>query len=325
MAIVIGSLAAHVHCPLQWGTYNDIDLVMWEDEFDEVWCKTGQWTIFGCSEFGISYVGRPFGPKGRIVEVTTVARDAENSTSRMLRYMESVDALRTTRILGKDVPVVPLKWLYALKRSHIYVKDSPHFAKTMRDVHILRGMMPESVVPHDDRLKLPLPSGYLGEWTRLRIKETYARQHHPNLNVKKKDFFSDEHGVHYTYDHDTIHLAMSREGLPAYELYKEPGAEVKCSKALFWEQCTHEDRIRGVLEECYVLALERSQVPHPGACTPRDSFLMALKGVCTRITSGWFREFAAGHYFEVLAAYSDDYVDRFRAGVDSGLVQPAHK
>ncbi len=80
-------------------------------------------------------------------------------------------------------------------------------------------------------------------------------------------------------------------------------------------------RLYGVLEEAYVLALERSQIPFAGKVTPRQSFDIAIEKVCTSITSGWFREFAWENYDKVVELYRDDYVEKFKAGVDKGIVK----
>jgi len=139
------------------------------------------------------------------------------------------------------------------------------------------------------------------------------------LNVKKQDFFNKD-DIDYVYDHDSIHWAIKHMNRPAYEFFKADAAEVMCSRDLFEAQ-PENVKLNAVLEEAYVLALERSQIPFQGEITPERSFKVALMKVCTSITSGWFREFAWENYYQVLARYSDDYVDRFWTGVQSGVVK----
>jgi hypothetical protein len=146
---------------------------------------------------------------------------------------------------------------------------------------------------------------------------TYSR---PNLNQGKSTFFNSEE-INYLYDHDSLHLTVAQGLSPAYKFFMVDNHEVLSSKAKF-EQCSATVKLNAVLEEAYVLALERSQIPHPGVLTPRESFLMALEKVCTSITSGWFREFAWENYDTVLSLYSENYVDKFRAGLAKGLVVP---
>jgi len=197
--------------------------------------------------------------------------------------------------------------LYALKMSHRYLKNSPAFLKTMRDIKLLRELGAE------------IDQG-LTDWFKRRESETYSYSH-PSLKQSKKDFFQDD-GILYKYDHDTIHLAVKHQERPAYDYFKPDTSEVFFSREMFWE-IDQEIRLNAVLEESYVLALERSQIPHGERISPRRSFEIALMKVCTSITSGWFREFAWENYDEVVARYSDDYVDRLNAGVKSGLVKEA--
>jgi len=196
--------------------------------------------------------------------------------------------------------------IFALKKSHRYLKDSPHFLKTMLDYKHLR-----------DKCGCKVPEA-LQDWYKRREEDTYWYAH-PNLKVSKDEFFKDD-AVPYEFDHDTIHLSVAHLDRPAYEYFKDDQAEVFCSKKKFWE-CDELTRLYAVLEESYVLALERSQIPTRGGCSRKKSFGMALMKVCSSITSGWFRAYAYENYFEVLKLYNDDYVDRFWKGVETGLVR----
>lgn len=199
-----------------------------------------------------------------------------------------------------------LNILYALKMSHRYLRNSPAFLKTMRDIHLLRGAGAE-LTPD------------LESWFKRREAETYDYSH-PDLTVSKGQFFKPEE-VEYTYDHDSLHVTQKHLDLPAYCYFLADGAEVQCSREKF-EALPHKTKLLAVLEESYVLALERSQIPFGDAVSRRKSFEIALMKVCTSITSGWFREFAWENYDEVLSLYSDDYVDFFRLGLDAGIVKP---
>lgn len=203
------------------------------------------------------------------------------------------------------LPIPNLDVLYALKMSHRYLKDSPHFLKTMMDIRRMRTL----------GAKIP---DHLQDWYKLRENETYWYKH-PNLNQDKMGFFNGD-GVKYVYDHDSIHVAVAHGKEPAYTLYMKDGAQVACDKEK-WNALPDLTKLQGVAEEAYVLALERSQIPHPGVLTPRASFEKALMKVCTSITSGWFREFAWESYFEVMRLYDDTYVDRFWKAVQNGTVK----
>lgn len=203
--------------------------------------------------------------------------------------------------------VIPsLNTLYMLKMSHRYLRNSPHFLKTMRDIHAMRAAGAVIQPEH-------------AEWYDARVKETYAYAH-PKLNVKKNDFFNGD-GVNYVYDHDTIHEAVKMLDKPAYTFFKPENSPVMCDKNMFFGESKTVQWYAG-LEEAYVLAIERSLVPFPGVKTPREAFMMALSKVCTSITSGWFREFCWENYDQIVALYNDDYWIKFQCGVDSGIVKP---
>lgn len=217
--------------------------------------------------------------------------------------------------------------LYALKMSHRYLKDSPHFLKNMRDIQRFR------------RKGVGLTRGWLRDvWLPRREEATYVYKH-PKLDVSKGEFFNGD-GVQYVYDHDSIHLTVALTErthvqrcsgpsvpgklisygeevvttYPAYTFYMKDGSEVMTSKDKFFS-VPEQIRLYGVYEESCVLALERSQIPYPAA-DPRKSFETALMKVCTSITSGWFREYAWENYDRVISLYESlgesDYVERFK-------------
>ncbi len=209
------------------------------------------------------------------------------------------------KTISTDFGLIPnVNLLFTLKASHRFFKNSPHFWKTAKDYHIMK-----------DSGCLILPE--YQEFYKFRTSETYFYKH-PKLNVKKADFFNHDQVV-YVYDHDSIHEAMKLQDKPAYTYYQKDGSEVDCDKEKFFAQ-TDELKLHAVLEESYVLALERSQITYGDEISPRQSFLMALSKVCSSITSGWFRTYAYDHIFEALKAYDDTYVDRFKQAIVNGVV-----
>lgn len=204
--------------------------------------------------------------------------------------------------------IVDPEVVLALKLSHRYLKNSPHFLKTMRQIQKMRAAgykMPE----------------FLQGWFKRREKETYNYSK-PNLNQGSKTFFNPNQGIKYIYDHDSIHVALARDPLvPAYSKFKDDLAEVKVSKEKFLA-LDEETKLNSVLEESYVLALERSQIPYRGVLTPRQSFLKALEKVCTSISSGWWREWAWENYDAAVARYDGNYVRQFEEALKAGIVKP---
>lgn len=228
-----------------------------------------------------------------------------DSTDLLIQYCK---ANPQSLFLNNGDFVAPVDVLYLLKMSHRYKKNSPHFFKTMNDIHFMRSL----------GAKIP-PE--LEEVFKLREKETYNYSH-PNLDVKSKDFFKGDE-VPYVYDHDSLHEAVAVLGVPAYKSYMKDDSEVMTSKEKFFAQENH-IRLLGVYEESCVLALERSQIPFNFEVPARQSFVMALSKVCTSITSGWFREYAYENFHVVMKFYESmgetDYIERFKA--NSHMVKP---
>lgn len=206
---------------------------------------------------------------------------------------------------GHETMSASLNLLYMLKMSHRFRKNSPHFLKTMNDIHLMR------------KHKAEIPSNML-ELYKEREKWTYYYSH-PKLNTSKSEFFKKEDAQIYKYDHDDIHIAVKHLEQPAYRYYMKDNNEVQCDKNK-WNALSDEHKLLGVLEECYVLALERSQIPFPD--TPRlTSFKIALGKVCSSITSSWFREFSWENYYKVLKMYNPNYVDKFNEALNAGNVK----
>lgn len=300
--VILGSAALNAHYPDEVRLPGDYDIAGTYDDC-LAWIK-----LVGAEITQLTY------PKpnkmvalidggATIVEAEIAWGDDQYTTDELIRLVyEDLEG-------GKRVPnfpgIVPsIDVLYMLKMSHRYLKNSPHFLKTMEDILFLRNKCAKICVKHR-------------EFYDARKIETYGYKH-PRLNQTKKDFFTDD--VPYVYDHDDIHEVMKHRSLPAYKYYQEPDSEVDCSKEMFFN-VSEDIRLYGVLEETYVLALERSQIPSGFTEDPRVSFNIALMKVCTSITSGWFRHFAWENYYTIQGLYDDTYVDRFKAALARGEVK----
>lgn len=209
---------------------------------------------------------------------------------------------------GVDMYVPSMNVLYMIKMSHRFLRNSPHFLKTVQDIEYMR-----------DR-KCKIPARYFGVYL-LRQKAQYNYKH-PSLNMSKNAFFSGDN-VKYVYDHDDIHKVMALYDAPAYTYFKKDGAEVAVDRNKF-ERLPKHLKVASVIEESLVLALERSQIPFKDIDPPpKVSYLKALEKVCTSITSGWWREFAWEHYrnAEEYIQHNRNYADRFWQAVKDGKVR----
>lgn len=203
-----------------------------------------------------------------------------------------------------------IDWLYFLKMSHRFKKDSPHFFKTMNDIHDLR------------RRGAKMPEGSEALFKeRERLTYTYK---HPNLKVDKDKFFKGDE-VPYIYDHDSIHVVVALDGAPAYTKYMKEGEQVMCSKEKFMEAPLRV-RILGGLEEALVLTAERSLIPNDFKPDPDRMFVFALSKVCTSITSGWFREWCWENFYRILHTYDKEckgvWVEKVKKAIAENQLLP---
>lgn len=203
--------------------------------------------------------------------------------------------------------------LLALKMSHRYLRNSPHFLKTMRDIQAMRA---QGVVMTAELENLWLPQ---------REAETYV-YNHPKLNVDKQTFFDDSVG--YVYDHDDLHRILAIEESPAYTKYMVDGEQVLTSREKFFT-VSENVRLLGGLEEALVLCAERSLIPYNWQPNPAEMFKFALQKICTSITSGFFRQFCWEHYDNIVEMYEKLYgnssnpswVCKLKKEIDSGNVK----
>lgn len=297
--IVIGSQAL-IAAGLPWRDPKDHDYIMSQEEVEDFIKTYGDDIILTKHPKPMKWSFFIIGSDPVEVEVA-----ADSNSAQILYNIVKEQNLFFTRD-GKDF-VIP-EVVYALKMSHRFRKNSPHFLKTMEDIWSLRQYLKtEDIHPT------------LQHWIKLREKETYNYAH-PKLNQDKKNFFSQD-GVNYIYDHDSIHETVKLFERPAFELVKDGLAEVFLSKDIFFNQIDENIRLATVLEESYTLALERHQIPLNFTPDRLTSFKIALEKVCTSIASGWWRSYAWENYYKVLSRYDENYVDKFLHERDNGNVK----
>ncbi len=298
---IIGSLAMNYHIPGFREKPGDVDLVMRFETF-QGWVKHKK-SVEACYPIqdGKKYMVKMTGQPIHEIELAFPGTTAEELLIMMEGGHHTVGG---KAVLSYDFYTIPsLDMLFTIKCSHRYLKDSPHFHKTRRDYEILKKLC---------RIVEP-------EWFKRREAETYCYSK-PKLNQSKQGFFSGDQ-VKYLYDHDTLHEAVKLGDRPAYLAFKPVDRPVMVSRAM-WDMLPYEVQLYSVLEEAYVLALERSQIPHGDKISPRGSFDIALMKVCTSITSGWWRAFAYENFYEAEKMYSDEYVAKFQAALAAGVIKP---
>lgn len=293
----------------------DIDIVGTWDELEEVLLGLDEEKDICYPESKDKYIIKKTDVDGRVESIIEWEIAWPNSSAQKLLDLYPEDTF------------APPQALYALKMSHRYLKNSPHFLKTMSDIQMMRENFGFEHNIHDHCKEFGLTDFY-----NLREEETYD-YHHPNLNRSKDDFFADDL-ITYFYDHDSIHEAVAIGDRPAYESFKVPGAEVAVDMDVFFE-LDEQIRLNAVMEESMVLCLERSLIPFHyeeydnKTALERQEVMVnyALMKVCTSITSGRFREYAWENYDKAsttlgkMIANGDGPANKFTMGVAFGIVK----
>jgi len=215
-----------------------------------------------------------------------------------------------------EIYVPSVEFILAVKYSHRFADLSANnFYKTRQDILYLESIG-YSPMKHPDF---------------DRIEKLFCNKH-PKLNVKAADFFKETDGF-YVYQHDDIHSSIvspdftaANAKQPAYKLIID--GEVQCSKEK-WDKLTFEQKVDCAIEECFVLALERSIIPFRSDTLDTvtrtrclyTAFDTAIRKVSTRITSGYFREFCWKHLDEItdeaenrIQEYYSNFLTNLKAG-----------
>lgn len=195
--------------------------------------------------------------------------------------------------------------LYILKAGHIHIagRNQSNWEKHRQDLEIL------------STLNCAFIKKDLSDYIKLHRKSTNDRikQKTPKLKGISKDKFFDDKVKKYMI-HDDIHAIMAHKEKPMYS-YMQKDDTVECHKDL-WDKFSYEDQIKCVLEEAYVIAIERELLPTiMGDKIGKnifEAFKWALYRICTTLCSGWFRTFASENYFTILNSYDSNYFEKFK-------------
>ena len=202
--------------------------------------------------------------------------------------------------------------LLSLKKSHIHFNVK--FDKHIQDYQLLLNDLKEDV---------------LKDITKINFKETERRLGElktPKLKNKTMKFFKQsEKFVKYYFVHDHIHEIMAHYDRPLYERLQRDGESAWCEKDL-WNLLSYEDKCKCVLEEAYVIAMERKLIPmlfgdNVGMWTPETALKWSMKRICTNLCSGWFREFATNNYNNIFGYSSNDYFVKFLEAYKEGKIK----
>lgn len=243
-------------------------------------------------------------------EVTTLIQELSGPDARVEwhdpDHLNNRDLWRyySTSIPEEDsvILVAPPEMLYVLKRSHAW--RARNFSKTITHLH-KEGLVrykPAKGSAGDAFLKQRI----------TRTKWAYP-QGNPNLNQSVEEFFDDSVGKYY--EHDWLHEMYAYEDEPMFTRIQPYAESAWCSKDL-WDTLTHNQKVRCVAEEAYVIATERFLVPNDWNYPSKLAFFQALDKICTTLCSGWFRSFAIDNYPDIVSMYDSGRVNRIRNSIN---------
>lgn len=223
-------------------------------------------------------------------------------------YQESFQIL--LKSVNTAVTIASPELCYAIKRAHIH-RANVKWEKHISDYTQL------SKIYHFHQPIPELPNMSIFEFSQLHSKaldEVLSPQRQvPLYNVTKEQFFDDY--VKKYVDHDWLHVVYAHKEQPMYTYLQDDPAIVYCNPAK-WEQLTYNDKLKCVLEECYVIAVERFLIKDLLINKQTDlrdihkAFKASLIKVCTTLTSGFFRMFAIDNYYMLLNNYDTSFLEK---------------
>lgn len=297
--ILIGSHALRYHFDDYFSLPKDIDLIGTEKEFFDWTTELKLSTDDITKNKYENLIVYNFHRNGIFYEYEIADN---NSAEDYLKYCEVEEG---------DFDIAPPEVLLSIKKSHIH--KHINFHKHIFDYHFLKEM---GVV--DNKLE---------EITVKRKKETDIRlkTRYPNLNKSYDDFVSESQDIlERLYDHDDLHRIVSHYDQPLYKRLQVDDTKVWCEKDL-WNKFSDEDKIKCVLEEVYVIALERKIIPMvfqaKNFITHKEAVSWSLIRTATSLSSGWFSKFIIENYYKILENVKYDFVYLFFDELDKGNVK----
>lgn len=297
--LIVGSKALKHHYPDYPRIVNDIDLIGYAKEaeiviklLDPIEIKRTEHTI----------LLRNIKNKTALYDTNNVEILLCDNSISLQKYLE----------YDKGKIYASIEVLLSLKKSHIHFPIK--FKKHIHDYCFLL----ENLDGQDT----------LSEITKINYLETEQRVGKlktPSLNKSVANFFdqSKEYVSSY-FIHDDIHQVMSHYDKPLYLKMQKDITKAQCDKEL-WRLFPYEHKCQCVLEEAYVIALERKILPMifggGQGFTSDDAFDWALVRICTNLTSGWFRDFATNNYFTIKKLYNNQYVEKFLTAYENGDIR----
>jgi hypothetical protein len=301
--LVIGSEAMSAH-GLTDREPKDLDIISTKTEVAKFLRENGgEWQLKKKNEFVYNFVNS----HGRSVEVFLATEGDSNSD--YLNIAER-DAITDGTFMYASPEI-----LFSLKKSHInFPTGLARFNKHIADYATLHNL----VFGNDIYSRI----------TKKRFDETeviLGKLRTPKLNEESEKFFKrSEAVVKYIFDHDSLHQAMAHGERPMYTYMLKEEGKAMCDKQK-WDAFTHLEKCQTVLEEGYVIALERKIIPgmfgDGDMLTTHEALQWSLMRICTNLCSGWFRQFAVDNYELIWRMRNPNYLALFLDAFAEGRVK----
>lgn len=287
MALLIGS-AALQHSKPRFPRCGDYDIIIAKNEFQQ-WASSNSIPYTDSRKIIINQFDKK------------IEFEFEDLQSNQLLLNRKYD--KQTEIYGIKCFIADLDTLFAIKRSHRYYEQ--HWHKNIKDYLFLK---------HFCTLTDELRS-----ISDIREAEQAKKHFKPNrsLEVSNDDFFSkSQHIVQRTYVHDDLHYATCYYDKPLWTRCKYDQSKATISEELF-NKLSHEDQVKMVQEEAFVIALERKIIPNN--VDPKAAFRWAVMRIGTSLTKGWFRDFTINNYHAVIR-HNHNYVGLFQKALTESKI-----
>ena len=307
--IIVGSKALNLYFPQVKREIKDVDVIGYNDDIQYLIGllkpKEIKETKNLTSLFSIQNKNNIFNTDN--VEIL----NADNSVS-LKMYLNYAIESDLEKMFPSKISFAPLEVLYSLKKSHIHFPIK--FDKHINDYCLLNDFF-----NGNDKLS---------EITKINFKETEKRLGKlktPSVYKPTTEFFGQSNGyVESFFIHDDIHKMVSHYDRPIYERMQKNPLLAKCEKDM-WEDFTFDDKCKAVLEEAYVISLERKIIPclYGGKSwvSSEEALRWSLMRICTTLCSGWFRQFATDNYIRIKEYINPDYVENFLQKVQNKEIE----
>lgn len=307
--ILLGSKSLHLHLKNDQERFDksDFDVVMSKEDFSNFISINKDFIKKMIPISNNKYIVHLFKSKLNRYEIEISFKE---SSKWLLDNSNLINCFEFQDDIGNKFIVPNIEILYLTKKSHINFPI--HYDKNIKDYSLLSSLV--------DKCKIEK----YNEYYVLRNNEVKERMKKktPSLKMSNENFFDrSKNIVGYIFEHDDIHEAIKHFERPIYEMMKKDFSQAWCEKEMF-ENLPHDYKIKCVQEEAYVIALERYIILEKGNCKDyKLAYKDALQRICTTLCSGFFRDFAVNNYFEILNAYSENYVHKFNDKLLNGLIR----